>query len=148
MRCARWISQLAIFGRDTTQAKARSGAGAKQKMGGGMTATLSDGRAEVAVVIRPVMSDMPSGTTLRVELLCERRGSELRADVTAEADSVHVRVWTDGVECLSRHFLAARRGEVDLLAESIEAARRDAVTVGTLQMAAKLVAAARGDARA
>jgi glucose-6-phosphate dehydrogenase assembly protein OpcA len=135
-------------GSTTTQAKARSGAGAKQTMGRGMTATLSDGRGEVAVVIRPVMSDMPSGTTLRVELLCERRGSELRADVTAEAEAVHVRVWTDGVECLSRHFLAARRGEVDLLAESIESGRRDAVSVGTLRMAAKLVAAPGGDARA
>ena len=28
----------------------------------------------------------PPGTTLRVELLCERRGSELRVDVTAEAE--------------------------------------------------------------
>ena len=131
-----------------TQAKARSGAGAKQTMARGMTATLSDGRGQVGVVIRPIMSDMPAGTTLRVELLCERRGSELRADVTAEAEAVHVRVWTDGVECLSRHFLAARRGEVDLLAESIESGGRDAVSVGTLRMAAKLVASPNGDDRA
>ena len=41
-------------------------------------------------------------TTLRVELLAERRGSELRADVTAEAETVHVRVWQDGVEALDR----------------------------------------------
>ena len=47
----------------------------------------------------------PPGTTLRVELLAERRGSELRADVTAEAETVHVRVWQDGVEALDRHFL-------------------------------------------
>ena len=45
-----------------------------------------------------------AGTTLRVELLAERRGSELRADVTAEAETVHVRVWQDGVEVLERHF--------------------------------------------
>ena len=73
----------------------------------GSIATLSDGRAEVAVVVRPVVSTMPAGTTLRVELLAERRGSELRADVTAEAETVHVRVWQDGVEVLDRHFLAA-----------------------------------------
>ena len=66
---------------------------------------------------------MPAGTTLRVELLAERRGSELRADVTAEAETVHVRVWQDGVEALDRHFLAPRRTEVDLLAEAIEAER-------------------------
>ncbi len=121
-------------------AKPKAGAGTRPTLSRGMTATLSDGRHEVAVVIRPVASPMPSGTTLRVELLAERRGSELRADVTAEAETVHVRVWQDGVECLERHFLAARRGDVDLLAEAIEAGRRDPVSVGTLRLAAKLVA--------
>jgi glucose-6-phosphate dehydrogenase assembly protein OpcA len=121
------------------QAKPKSGGGARPALSRGMWATLSDGRHEVAVVIRPVASQMPSGTTLRVELLAERRGSELRADVTAEAETVHVRVWQDGVECLERHFLAARRGDVDLLAEAIEAGRRDPVSVGTLRLAAKLV---------
>jgi glucose-6-phosphate dehydrogenase assembly protein OpcA len=115
--------------------------GSASPMHRGMTASLADGRSEVAVVIRPIHSDMPSGTTLRVELLCDRRGSELRADVTAEAETVHVRVWIDGVEALDRHFLAARRGDVDLLAESIEAVDRDRVSYGTLQMAAKLTGA-------
>ncbi len=119
--------------------KPRSGPGARPAISRGLAATMSDGRAEVTVVIRPVASQMPSGTTLRVELLCERRGSELRADVTAEAETVHVRVWQDGVEVLERSFLAARRGDVDLLAEAIEAARRDPVSVGTLELAARLV---------
>jgi len=119
--------------------KPRPGAGARPTLSRGMAATLTDGRAEVSVVIRPVVSRMPAGTTLRVELLCERRGSELRADVTAEAETVHVRVWQDGVEALERHFLAARRGDVDLLAEAIEAGRRDPVSVGTLRTAARLV---------
>lgn len=127
--------------------KSKTGGGRPQ-MARGMTATLSDGRSDVAVVIRPIFSEMPSGTTLRVELLAERRGSELRADVTAEADTVHVRVWLDGVEALERHFLAARRGDVDLLAEAIEANRRDPVSFGTLAMAAKLVGNGSGAARA
>ena len=118
----------------------RSASSTKPAISRGMAATLRDGRADVAVVIRPVVSEMPSGTTLRVELLCERRGSELRADVTAEAETVHVRVWQDGVECLERHFLAARRGDVDLLSEAIESSPRDRVSVGTLRLAAKLVA--------
>lgn len=105
-----------------------------------MAATLSDGRSEISVVVRPVVSPMPAGTTLRVELLAERRGSELRADVTAEAESVHVRVWQDGVECLDRAFLAARRRDVDLLAEAIEAGRRDLVADGALRSAAQLAA--------
>ncbi|HEX7347596.1 MAG TPA: glucose-6-phosphate dehydrogenase assembly protein OpcA [Candidatus Limnocylindrales bacterium] len=123
-------------------AKSKSGGSNRPAMARGMTATLSDGRSEVAVVIRPVHSQLPSGTTLRVELLCDRRGSELRADVTAEAESVHVRVWLDGVEALERQFLAARRGDVDLLAEAIEANRHDRVADGTLDMAAKLVESA------
>ena len=104
----------------------------------GLAATLSDGKVDIAVVIRPVVSAMPSGTTLRVELLAERRGSELRLDVTAEAETVHVRVWQDGVEVLDRSFRAARRTDVDLLAEAIETGRRDPVAVGALRSAAAL----------
>jgi glucose-6-phosphate dehydrogenase assembly protein OpcA len=108
-------------------------------LGRGLVATLSDGRGEVGVVVRPVVSPTPPGTTLRVELLAERRGSELRADVTAEAETVRVRVWLDGVEALDRHFRAPRRTDVDLLAEAIEAGRRDPVAVGTLRAAAAIV---------
>jgi len=110
----------------------------------GVGATLSDGRAEVAVVIRPIVSPTPAGTTLRVELLAERRGSELRADVTAEAEHVHVRVWQDGVEAMERHFYAPRRTEVDLLAEAIESGGRDPVASGALRSAAAIVGPAWG----
>ncbi|MDQ6793918.1 MAG: glucose-6-phosphate dehydrogenase assembly protein OpcA [Chloroflexota bacterium] len=106
----------------------------------GLAARLSDGRSDVAVVVRPVLSRMPSGTTLRVELLADRRGSELRADVTAEQESVHVRVWVDGIEALDRHFVAPRRTDVDLLAEAIESGGKDPVAVGTLRTAAALAA--------
>ena len=112
--------------------------GAVQTAGRGLGATLSDGRAEVAVLVRPVLSPMPAGTTLRVELLAERRGSELRADVTAEAETVHVRVWQDGVEALERQFRAPRRTEVDLLAAAIEAGGHDTVGMDALRSAAAL----------
>ena len=105
----------------------------------GLVATLSDGHSEVAVVIRPIVSSLPPGTTVRVELLAERRGSELRTDVTAEAETVHVRVWQDGVEALDRAFRAPRRTEVDLLAEAIESGRRDPVAIGALRSAAALI---------
>ena len=117
-----------------------SGGHARHAVGRGAAATLADGRAEIAVVMKPVASPMPPGTTLRVELLAERRGSELRADVTAEAETVHVRVWQDGVEAMDRHFLAPRRGDTDLLAEAIEAGVRDRVTTETLRAAAALIA--------
>ena len=118
----------------------RGGPAAKPVLGRGLVAMLSDGRADVSVVMRPVVSKMPSGTTLRVELLAERRGSELRADVTAEAETVHVRVWLDGVEALDRHFLSPRSSEEDLLGQAIEASGRDPVESGALRAAAALIA--------
>ncbi len=134
------VKALAVVtGSGQSASKPRAGSSSRATLSRGLAATLSDGRADVSVVIRPVVSSMPAGTTLRVELLCERRGSELRADVTAEAETVHVRVWQDGVEALERHFLAPRRGDVDLLAEAIEAGRRDPVSVGTLRTAARMV---------
>ncbi len=119
--------------------RGRLAPGARPIIGRGAAATLSNGRNEVTVVVRPVVSSLPAGTTLRVELLAERRGSELRADVTAEADSVHVHVWWDGVEALDRRFHAARRTDVDLLAEAIETGYRDRVTTGTVAAAAELI---------
>ena len=128
-----------VAGHTSPTSAARSavrGPHAKPIVGRGLAATLSDGRSDVGVVIRPMVSPMPAGTTLRVELLAERRGSELRADVTAEAETVHVRVWQDGVEALDRYFLAPRRTEVELLAEVIEATGRDPVADGALRSAA------------
>jgi glucose-6-phosphate dehydrogenase assembly protein OpcA len=125
--------------RPASATRSRPAPGTRPAVSRGMSAALSDGRGEMTVVIRPVVSTMPAGTTLRVELLAERRGSELRADVTAEAETVHVRVWQDGVEALERRFLAARRGDVDLLAEAIEAGRRDDIATGSLRAAAELV---------
>jgi glucose-6-phosphate dehydrogenase assembly protein OpcA len=104
----------------------------------GLGATLRLDRTDVAVVIRPVLSEMPAGTTIRIELLADWRGSELRADVTAEQDAVHVRVWQDGVHALERGFTAPRRTDVDLLAEAIEAGGRDPVAVESLALAAQL----------
>ncbi|HEY7735465.1 MAG TPA: glucose-6-phosphate dehydrogenase assembly protein OpcA [Candidatus Limnocylindrales bacterium] len=128
-------------GRSST-AKARPRAGGNTPpMARGLAATLSTGKGEVAVVVRPVLSPMPAGTTLRVELLCERRGSELRVDVTAEKETVNVRAWQDGVAILERGFLAPRRTEVDLLAETIEATDRDTVSIGAIRAAAALATA-------
>jgi len=116
-----------------------------EAMSRGLHAVLRDGRREIGVVVRPTLSPMPSGTTRRIELLAERRGSELRADVTAVQDSVHVRVWLDGVEEFDRTFLAPRRSEVDLLAEAIEAGRRDPLATDALRVAAELAGASKPD---
>ncbi len=94
--------------------------------------------AQVEVVVRPVVAPVVAGTTLQVELLAERRGSELRAEVSAEAEVVHVSVWQDGIEALGRTFHAVRLTEAELLAEAIEAGGRDPIAEGTLAMAARL----------
>ncbi len=114
--------------------------GQKEPMHRGLAGKLAARSAsgDVGVVIRPIASPMRPGTTLRVELLASRRGSELRADVTAEAENVHVHTWVDGVQYLDRTFKAPRRVEADLLAEALEAGGRDPVAVGTLRMAAAL----------
>jgi glucose-6-phosphate dehydrogenase assembly protein OpcA len=117
----------------------QAGGIARASVGAGLAATCSDGRGELSVVVRPVTSPAPAGTTLRVELLAERRGSELRADVTAEQETVRVRVWQDGVEALDRAFNAPRRNDVDLLAQAIEASGRDRIAADALAAAAALV---------
>jgi len=105
----------------------------------GLSAALRDPRSgEVSVVIRPVSSRAPAGTTLRVEILAERRGSELRTDVTAEAENVHVHAWHDGVETLERTFKAPRRDEIDLLSEALDGTGRDPVVQSAIAMAAAL----------
>ena len=104
----------------------------------GLTATLRSRTCDVGVVIRPLASSMPVGTTLRVELLAERRGSELRLDVTAEAENVHVHAWLDGVQAVDRTFRAPRRTETDLLGEALESGGRDPLAVATIRMAASL----------
>ncbi|HEY4632410.1 MAG TPA: glucose-6-phosphate dehydrogenase assembly protein OpcA [Candidatus Limnocylindrales bacterium] len=106
-------------------------------MHGGLVATLRGAR-DVAVAMRSVRSTAPAGTTLRVELLCDRRGSELRADVTAEAETVRARVWRDGVECLDRIFRAQRKTDVELLTEALEESGRVTVTTDAIRFASLL----------
>ncbi len=133
------LAPAAGHGRGTAaSSRSASSASSRPAVGRGLAATLTDGKADIAVVVRPKVSPMPSGTTLRVELLADRRGSELRTDVTAEAEMVRVRVWQDGVEVLDRGFRAARRTDVDLLAEAIESGRHDPVANGALRAAAAL----------
>ncbi len=132
---------------EPVEAKGRAAAPARPRPGErplmhlGLAARLSgrSSSSEVAVVIRPIASSMPPGTTLRVEILANRRGSELRADVTAEAENVHVHTWVDGVESVDRTFKAPRRTEVDLLSEALEGSARDPVTIGSVRMAAGLI---------
>ncbi len=131
-------------GRAATPARLRPGE--RAPLHRGLQARLKDRSGEVGVVIRPVASQMPSGTTLRVEILAERRGSELRADVTAQAENVHVHTWLDGVQAIDRTFRAPRRTEVDLLGDAVEVGGRDMLAVDATRMAARLIGSPAGAA--
>jgi hypothetical protein len=117
----------------------RARPGEKPPLHRGLHGRLKHHGGEVGVVVRPISSPMPPGTTLRVEILADWRGSELRADVTAQAENVHVNAWRDGVQEMDRTFKAPRRTDVDLLSEAIEVGGRDPLAVGTIQAAAALV---------
>jgi len=108
---------------------------------GGFDATLRHGTGLVHATLRPRISAMPEGTTLRVCLLATRRGSELRTEVTAEAETVACRVWRDGVAVLERRFMSQRRLDVDLLAEAIESTGHDRIERETIRMAGALATA-------
>jgi glucose-6-phosphate dehydrogenase assembly protein OpcA len=133
-----------------SKANGRAGASVRLRPGEtpplhrGLAARLRSATSDVGVVMRPVASTMPPGTTLRVEILAERRGSELRADITAEAENVHVHTWLDGVQAMDRTFKAPRRTEVDLLGEALEVGGRDPLALETIRMAACLAGSVAG----
>jgi glucose-6-phosphate dehydrogenase assembly protein OpcA len=114
-------------------------AGSKGGAGWIHTALLQGPQADVRVSLGPAESPLPAGTTLQVELLAERRGSELRAAITGDATSVTVRAWLDGLRVVDRDFLAPRRTDVDLLEEAIELGVRDPIATATIRFAATLV---------
>ena len=122
---------------------AKPRAGDRPTLHRGLAARLREGGSEVSVFIRPVHSPMPPGTTLRVEILAERRGSELRADVTAEAENVHVHTWLDGIAFMERTFKSRRPTDTDLLGEAIELGGRDPLSMEVIRMAARLAGPAR-----
>ena len=106
---------------------------------GGYDAALRSGRRRIAVALRPQESGSARGTTLAVRIEAERRRERLLVDVTAHAEGVVVRANIDGRELAERRFLAARRKESDLLAETIEGVADDKISAAALEMAAAVV---------
>jgi glucose-6-phosphate dehydrogenase assembly protein OpcA len=107
----------------------------------GYDALLRSGRLRVPVALRPTESSSPPGTTLAVTLRARRNRSELVVETTAYAEGVTVHASLDGHAMPERRFLAPRKRESELLAETIDAAGRDAISVEIMAMAARLVVA-------
>ncbi len=110
-------------------------------LGPPLVGELRAGRRRVRVSIRPMASPMPPGTTLTVELAARRRGVDLAVVVSAEAEAVIVSATLDGRAMPVRRFMAPRRTEVELLAETVESVGVDPVAVAALFAAAALVPA-------
>jgi hypothetical protein len=108
----------------------------------GYEGVLRDGRRRIPVSLRPMESDAPRGTTLAVEQYARRGSSELVIEVTAYADGVVVHASLDDRSMPQRRFLAPRKREADLLAETIDAAGGDPLSAEIMATAAELVEAA------
>lgn len=105
----------------------------------GYDGLLRHGRRRVPIALRPVESTAPRGTTLIVQLHATRAAAQLWVEVTAYAEGVVVQASLDGAPMPERRFLAPRKREADLLAETIETAGRDSITAEVLAMTARLV---------
>ena len=105
----------------------------------GYDAMLRHGRRRVMVSLRPVESTSPPGTTLIVELHARRAQSQLWVEVTAYAEGVNVQAVVDNEPLPERRFLAPRRREGELLAETIDGAGRDHIAADILRMTGRLL---------
>ena len=108
-------------------------------LGSALVGSLRAGRRPVDVRLQPAASEWSSGTTLTVEIRARRHRQELEITVSAEEESVMVRSSLDGRTLPERRFMAPRRTDVELLAETIESVGQDPIAVAALQMAARLV---------
>ncbi len=108
-------------------------------LGPALIGSLRAGRRQVDARLQPVASELPSGTTLTVEITAHRHHQALGIIVSAEAESVIVRSSLDSQTLPERRFMAPRRADVDLLAETIESVGRDPIAVAALRTAARLV---------
>ncbi|MBA3875500.1 MAG: hypothetical protein C0498_00955 [Anaerolinea sp.] len=116
-----------------------SDAGDPAGLGASFAGTLRASRRRIAARLVPVESPMPPGTTLALELGAQRRSGTVEVTVTAEAEAVIVRAACDGRAMPARRFMAPRRTEVELLAETIESVGRDPLASAALLTAAELV---------
>jgi glucose-6-phosphate dehydrogenase assembly protein OpcA len=113
----------------------------------GYAAELRAGRRRVAVSLRPAESPAPGGTTLDVRLEARRRRETLDVRVTAQAEGVTVETVVDGARLPDRRYLAPRRREGDLLAETIEESSASPLAAEILAMAASLAGAGQHGSR-
>jgi hypothetical protein len=105
---------------------------------GGYAARLKARGHHVAVRLLPQESAWSAGTTLKVHLVAERDDRMLDVDVTADGEGVVVVAEQEGSQPIERRFLAHRRSETDLIAETIETVGTDPISRAAIHGAAAL----------
>jgi hypothetical protein len=95
----------------------------------------------VAVRLQPQESAWSAGTTLKVHLVAERNERMLDIDVTADGEGVVVVAEPEGRPKIERRFLAHRRSEADLIAETIETVGTNPISRAAIHGAAALAGA-------
>jgi len=110
-------------------------------------ATLRQRNHEVSVVLKPADSELPAGSTVRVVITSQVRGTDLVGEVTAGDRDVEVTVRDGGRVRLKRTYLAPRLNDVDLLSLSVEENAADPVSVQALAMVHRLLGLEAGSQR-
>ena len=110
-------------------------------------ATLRQREHEVEVVLRPAVSELGPGSTVRVEIASRLRGAELIGSVTADDRTVEVSILENGRERVRRSYLAPRLTDVELLGRAVEEGAADPVAVQALAWASRLLGVDSGSHR-
>ncbi|HEX7496959.1 MAG TPA: glucose-6-phosphate dehydrogenase assembly protein OpcA [Candidatus Limnocylindrales bacterium] len=114
---------------------------------GRRVATLRQRNHQVSVVLKPADSKLPAGSTVRVVITSQVRGTDLVGEVTAGDRDVEVTVRDGGRVRLKRTYLAPRLNDVDLLSLSVEENAADPVSVQALAMVHRLLGVESGPQR-
>ena len=107
--------------------------------GGRRVATLRQGDHDVEVILRPAVSDLGPGSTVRVEISSSLQGVELIGRVSAGDRSVEVSILDNGRERVRRSYLGPRLPSVDLLGRAVEEGAPDPIAVQALAAASLLL---------
>jgi glucose-6-phosphate dehydrogenase assembly protein OpcA len=106
---------------------------------GHRAATLRQRDHQVSVSLKPAMSDLGAGSTVRVELTSRLRGSEMTGVLTAGDRTVDVVVLESGRERVRRTYNAPRLDEVALLTRAVQEGGADPLALGILDMARRIL---------
>ena len=107
-------------------------------------ATLRQGDHALEVLLRPALSGLGAGSTVRVEIASRLRGAELVGSVAAGDRTVEVSILDNGRERVRRSYVAPRLTDVELLGRAVEEGAADPVAVQALATASRLLGADSG----